>query len=194
MNKNKRKPKLPVCKNVQLSLYLETGNIHPSSARWGLGTPTACFHPVGCSHLQPLSSQSLSLCIWTPTPGKVLEQIPTFGVAFSFKKIFSGIQLYTEHSRTDSKFIQFSRPTAIHLVHLDVWLCYSFSKLKCFSCSKISLVFKAKLVSYKNLALLSLINKKQNASVCLPSESVFTQCISFPEVWFIPIDQKLRMY
>lgn len=68
--------------------------------------------------------------------------------------------------------VQFSRPTVIHLLHLGFWLCYSFSKLKCSLCSKISLVFKAKLVSYKNFTELSLINPKQNASVF-----TFTKCI-----------------
>lgn len=154
--------------------------------------PTALFYPVGCSQLQPLSSHNPSLCILTPKPGGILKKSQLLELSSASRKYFQESSCIYQICNYEC--IWFSSPAVIHLLHFDFWLFYSFSKLKCFSCSKISLVFKAKLVSYKNLALLSLINKKQDASVCLPSQSVFMQCISFLEAWFIPTDQKLRIH
>lgn len=144
MNKNKRKTKLPFCKNVRL-IYWETETIDHSSA---LGT----LLPHRLLQLQPFSSHSPSLFIWTLCLGKCWNNSQLLEQSSASRKYFQeSICIYWTFM-DQFRCIQVSRPTAIHLLHLDFWLCYSFSKLKCSLCSEISLVFKVKLVSYKSLA------------------------------------------
>lgn len=117
MNKNKRMPKLPLCKKTIFGLHWRRENIDPSPAKRGPCVPKAKFHPAGCFQLQALSAPTVpAYASELQLLGKCWNKSQLSELSLAPRKYFQGFSCIYRLIPNASKF---STPTVIHLLCLD---------------------------------------------------------------------------